>query len=116
MTIFDQRGQQVNYQYNAAGNINFGIVKNKLELVNQLKTLRDEMDKAINAKVFDEDTAIAVEHKIKEAINQAEKPSPDKKIIVNYLKDAKTLIGGITGATGLVTALNQAIKAILFFF
>ena len=26
MAIFDQRGQQVSYQYNAAGDINFGAV------------------------------------------------------------------------------------------
>ena len=29
MAIFDQRGQRVTYQYNAAGDINFGAVQNR---------------------------------------------------------------------------------------
>ena len=32
MAIFDQRGQQVTYQYNAAGDINFGAVQNRMDL------------------------------------------------------------------------------------
>jgi hypothetical protein len=32
MSVFDQRGQHVNYQYNACGDINFGQVQNRAHL------------------------------------------------------------------------------------
>ena len=54
MAIFDQRGQQVTYQYNAAGDINFGAVQNRMDLVGELGKLQREMTQAKQAGVFDE--------------------------------------------------------------
>jgi hypothetical protein len=116
MTVFDQRGQQVTYQYNAAGDINFGAVKNKLDLIAQMKGLQEEVCRAIEAEIFDEEVATEVEYRVKKAVQQAQKDSPDKKTIVDYLNEAKDLIAGVTAAVGLVTALNQAIEAVQTFF
>ncbi len=112
MTAFDQRGQKVTYQYNATGNINFGVVQNKLDVITQLQELQNEISKAIEANIFDEEIATDIEYQVKKAVQQAKKESPNKKTIVDYLNQARTLIGGITAATGLVMALNQAIEAV----
>ena len=57
MTVFDQRGQQVTYQYNAAGDINFGAVQNKADVVGELKNLQAELAGAIR----DELAAVAAD-------------------------------------------------------
>lgn len=38
-TAFDQRGQRVGSQYNAAGDINVGAVQNRMDLVGALEKL-----------------------------------------------------------------------------
>jgi myo-inositol-1-phosphate synthase len=53
MPVFDQRGQKVTYQYNAAGDINFGNVQNRADLISELKKLKDEISKAGEAEVID---------------------------------------------------------------
>lgn len=110
--FFDQRGQQVNYQYNAAGNINFGSIDNKIDVATELQKLLAEVDKAAQAGVLSDEVAIDVEAKLKKAIAQAQKPEPSKKTTLGYLNDAKTLMEGITSAAGLVTALTQAIDLV----
>jgi len=112
MTTFDQRGQKVNYQYNAAGNINFGSVQNKVDVVPELQKLKDEIRSAVQASVLDEEVAIDVEAKIRKAIIQVQKPKPDKKTTLDYLNEAKALIEGITAAAWLVTGLTQAAEMI----
>jgi hypothetical protein len=46
MPIFDQRGQQVTYQYNAAGTINIGAVQDRAELSGELRKLQGKVDQA----------------------------------------------------------------------
>ena len=79
MTVFDQRGQHVTYQYNAAGDINFGAVQNKVDVVVQLEKLRTEMSTAIESGVFDEETATDARYQLDKAVQQAKKPEPEKK-------------------------------------
>ena len=112
MATFDQRGQKVNYQYNAAGDINFGSVQNKLGIVPELQKLQSEVKKATESGAFDDEIAIDVESKIRKAIVQAQKPKPDKKTTLDYLGEAKALIEGIASAAGLVTALTQAVEMV----
>ena len=115
-TVFDQRGQKVNYQYNAAGNINFGAVQNKIDVIDQLEKLQIEVAKAVEGNAIDEDTATDVEYKLTKAVQQAKKPQPDKKSIVDYLNGAKELVAGVATSAaavgGLVTAIAQAIEMI----
>jgi hypothetical protein len=116
MPVFDQRGQHVTYQYNAAGDINFGAVQNKLDVIGQLENLQAEFDKAVAANVFDEDTATDAEYQLKKAVQQAKKPEPDKKSILDHLNQAKALIEGVAAAGGMVTALVQAAEVVRNFF
>lgn len=108
MSIFDQRGQHVTYQYNAAGDINFGVVQNRVDLIEQLEKLRGEVAKAVEAQVIDAEIATEVDDRLTRAVQQANKPEPDKKSILDRINEAKALIGGITAASGMVTALAEA--------
>ena len=112
MTVFDQRGQQVIYQYNAAGDINFAGVQNKQEAINQLKKLQAEVSKAIEANVFDEDTATDLEYNVKKAVQQAEKPTPSKKTILDHLDRAKGLINTVKAALPLFNDFMEAMEKI----
>ena len=115
-TVFDQRGQKVTYQYNAAGNINFGAVQNKVDVVAELEKLQAELDQAIESGVFDEDAATDAEYQLKKAVQQAKKPEPDKKTLLDHLNQAKGIIVGVaatvTAATGLATAFEKAIEVV----
>lgn len=108
MSVFDQRGQNVNYQYNAAGNINIEAVQNQIELIEQLANLQLEIGKAKSAGVIDEDAAIDAEYQIQKAIQVAKKAEPDKTTFLDHIGKAKDLLEDITAATGLVTALIKA--------
>lgn len=116
MTIFDQRGQHVTYQYNAAGDINFGAVQNKMEVIGQLENLQTELKRAIEAGVFDEEVATDAEYQLKKAVQQAKKHEPDKKGVLDRLKGVKTLIEGVTATGGLVSALVKAAEVVQKFF
>lgn len=58
MAIFDRRGQQVNYQYNAAGDIRFDSVQHAEQLLQELGKLRQELDGAIEAGALGRTTAM----------------------------------------------------------
>jgi hypothetical protein len=112
MTVFDQRNQKVQYQYNAAGDINFASIRNTEGLLNELKKLRVEFDKAAAAGVFEKNIAVDTSYRLDKALIAAEEPSPNKKTIEEYLREAKALIEGVAAATGLVTALAQAVELV----
>ena len=116
MAIFDQRGQQVTYQYNAAGDINFGAVQNRLDLVGELGKLQGEMTKAKQAGVFDEGMATDAEYQLTKAVQEAKKPVPNKGTLLDHLNSTKTLVEGIAAAGGLVTALTKAAELVQQFF
>ncbi len=101
---------------NAAGGINFGVVENKINLVRELEKLQTKVAQAIDAGLFTEEVATDVKYQVDKATQQAKKPEADKKSIVDYLTQAKTLIAGITAASGLVTACTQAIEVVQKFF
>lgn len=116
MAIFDQRGQHVNYQYNAAGDINFGAVQNRIDVIGELEKLQVELGKAIEAGVFEEETATDAKYRLDKAVQQAKKPEPDKKSIMDHLNEAKALIEGVAAAGGMVAALMQAAEVVQKFF
>ena len=112
MTTFDQRGQKVNYQFNAAGNINFGVVQDKAELVIELQKLLTEVNKATQAGAITGEVAIDIESNVKKAMLQAEKSKPDKQIIIDNINGAKTIIEGVASAVGLVNGFVEAVEMI----
>ncbi|HSH82145.1 MAG TPA: hypothetical protein VLA19_26765 [Herpetosiphonaceae bacterium] len=112
VSVFDQRGQNVNYQYNAAGNINFGAVQNSNDLVAELEKLRDEVRKAAMANIIKGEVVEDTEYQLTKAITQAKKPELDKKALVDHLNTAKTLMESAKTAAGLVGGIVTAIEAV----
>jgi hypothetical protein len=116
MSVFDQREQQVNYQYNAAGDINFANVQNKANVATQLQKLEEEVTRAAQTGSLSSEVAIDVESNLKKATIQAQKENPDKKALLDYIGQAKKLLENISSMTGIVTALTEAAKVIRALF
>ena len=116
MATFDQRGQRVTYQYNAAGDMNFSAVQNRMDLVGELGKLQGEMTKAMQAGMFDEGMATDAEYQLTKAVQEAKKPAPDKQTLLGHLGSAKTVGDGVAAAGGLVTALTKAVELVQQFF
>lgn len=112
MSTFDQRGQKVNYQYNVAGNLNFGAATTSTDVVVELRKLLREINKATSAGVIDAEQSIDIESNIKKAVILAEKPQPDKQSILEYINGAKSIIESLTSATGLIGGFMQAIEMV----
>jgi hypothetical protein len=110
MTTFNQQGQQVTYQYNAGGDINIGAVQDRAGLVRELGKLRGELDQAAGAGVVETDVATEAGEQLDKAVQQAEKPTPNKNVLVGYLTTAQELVKDAMAATGLVAGLVQAIE------
>jgi len=108
VSIFDQRGQQVHYQYNAAGNINITAVQDRDGLVYEMKKLKEEIDRAKELKAIDENMAVEVKYHLVQAIKEAEKQKPDKGSFLEHIGRAKGLLEDVGAAAGLVTALLKA--------
>ncbi len=112
MSVFDQRHQNVNYQYNVNGTINFDKVQNRLEAINELRKLQDEVVKASESGELDAEIAADVESKLKKATIQAQKPEPDQATLLSYLSDAKNLLASIASMVGLVKGISGAIETV----
>jgi hypothetical protein len=112
MATFDQRAQKVTYQYNAAGNINFGAVTTNTDIVVELNKLLDEVTKAIKIGAIDPENGVDVESKLKNAIIKIKKSKPDKKSVLDNIEGAKKIIESMASATGLVGGFIQAAEAI----
>lgn len=109
-SVFDQRGQRVNYQYNAAGNINLGAVQNYADLISQLDLLKQELTKARKGQAISELIESKAKTQLLEAIEEAEKPEPDKKSLLTYLGQAKDCLKDIQAIVGIVEAITKAYK------
>lgn len=112
MAIFDQRNQKVTYQYNAAGNINFGAVVSQEDFIEQLRNLRKEIDEAVNSGAISKKTAVDVTYQIDKAILETQELKPSKKSLEQHLKGAKALLEGITAAAGLVAGMAKAVALV----
>ena len=112
MAQFDMRGQRVTNQYNAGRDMNFGAVQTPEDLIMVFDQLNEQFKQAREAGVLSEETTIETQYQITKAAQQARKPDPDKKTIVDHLTTAKTLLEGATAASGLVTALVTAIQLV----
>ena len=108
--IFDQRGQKVAYQYNAARDINFGAVQNQASFGEELQKLRSEVGKAKDAGALTEEDAADADHQINKAAIEAKKDDGKSSTIAGYLETAKNILGKVAELGGLVTAVSKAIE------
>jgi hypothetical protein len=109
-TIFDQSGQKVVYQYNAAGNINFGAVQNQASFSEELQKLRGEIGKAKDAGALTDEDAADADYQINKAAIEAKKDDGKSSTIAGYLETAKNILGKVTALSGLVIAVSKAIE------
>jgi hypothetical protein len=116
MAVFDQRGQHVTYQYNAAGAIHFGTVQNQMEVVSELAKLQAELRQVIQAGLLDEEVATDADYQLTKAVQQAQKPAPDKAALLEHLHGVKVLIEGVAAMNGLASALTKAAEVVQQFF
>ncbi len=107
-SIIDQRGQQVRYQYNAAGNISFGTVQNSDDLISQLDLLKQELVKAREKQAITELTESKARTPLLQAIEEAKRPQPDKISLLSYLAQAKDCLKDIAEVNGIVEAFVKA--------
>lgn len=110
MTFFDQRNQKVNTQYNAIGDINFNDAQDISQFIVELEKLKTEFLRVAEQEAIDGEIVTDAEYQLTKAIQQSQKIEPDKKTIVDHLKNAKQMIDGVTVATGLINALTKAIE------
>lgn len=107
-TIFDQKNQNVNYQFNAAGNIDFSQVNNVGGLVTELEKIKIEIglmkDGGVITDAYEEQSKKYVD----EAIKEAAKKKPNGSKYTKYIGKAKDLFTDVKGAVGVVTALIKA--------
>lgn len=112
MSVFDQRGQNVNYQYNASGNINFGTVDNREDLVRELENLKSEVLIARDINTISSDIVTDLQYQLQKAVDQAQKSEPDKNTILKHLSESKNLIKGVVDVGGLVTGIMKAMELV----
>ena len=112
MANFDMRGQRVTNQYNAGRDMNFGAVQTTEDLITAFAQLNEQFTQAKEAGVLSEETVTDAQYQVTKAAQQAQKPDPDRKTMVDHLTTAKTLIEEATAASGLVTALAAAIQIV----
>ena len=119
-TYFDQRGQQVQYQYNATGGINFSAVQKPQEIVLQLQKLVEEIAKAAESDQIDKADAVDARSSIEKAIIHAKKPQPEGGAILRNLEVACSIVekAAATAASliGLVAGLKEAVTVVTRLF
>jgi hypothetical protein len=116
MANFDMRGQRVTNQYNAGRDINLGAVQTPEDLATVLEQLNAQFIQAKEAGILSEEAATDAQYQVTKAAQQARKPDPDKKSILDRLSNAKGIIenlaGSVTTVGGLVTAVAAAIQVV----
>ncbi len=105
-------GQRVTNQYIAGRDMNFGAVRTPEDLIIVLEQLNQQFTQAKDAGVLNEETVTDAQYLVTKAAQQARKPDPDKKTMLDHLNTAKSLFEGVTAASGLVTALAGAIEVV----
>ena len=105
-----KRSQKVTYQYNAAGNINFGMVQNQANFVQELEKLMDEISQASEAQVISRESSTEAQYQVQKTINQAKNSNSDKSAMISYLEKAKSTLKGIAQASGILGGLARAVE------
>lgn len=109
---FDQRGQKVSQQYNAGRDINLGAIQHSQDLAAELEKLKSEIVRAKNDGHIDEEQATDVEYQITKAAQEARKPQPNKKTLLDRLNQAKSIVEDIAAMGGFVTTIVGTIDTV----
>ncbi len=105
VSLFDQRGQHVQYQFNAAGNINVDGVHSRDELLVELAKLRDEVERAKGSGAIPVEVAIEAQYHLLEVAREAASDKPDGSNLQKSLNKARELIKDLSAVAGLAASL-----------
>ncbi len=107
MSVFDQRGQHIQYQFNSAGDININSIDSVDRIVAELGKFRAEIDKAKVGNAITEDIAIQAQYHLLEASREVASKKPDRSAILQAISKTTGLLKSTAALTGLVTALTK---------
>jgi hypothetical protein len=116
MAVFDQRGQHVVYQYNAAHDINIASVVNGEDLAKQLERVREELRRARSANVISEEQSIEPEFHLGKAIVKTREAKPDKDGILSHLGKVTEAVRGIAALAGFAQTVKDAVQKVRALF
>ncbi len=107
VSVFDQRGQHIQYQFNSAGDININSIDSVDRIVAELGKFRAEIDKAKVGNAITEDIAIQAQYHLLEASREVASKKPDRSAILQAISKTTGLLKSTAALTGLVTALTK---------
>lgn len=108
----DQRYQNVQYQWNVAGNINLTTMPELGNLIDKLEQLKAEVSRARDTGALTKKSAATVEYQITQAMNESEEPQPDKDSLLEHINGAKMIVETAGTAHSLVTGLIEAAEQV----
>ena len=107
-SAINQHGQRASYQYNAAGSIDLSAVHDNVDLVSQLDLLKQELARAREGQVISELVESKTKTALLEAIEEVKKTKPDKKSLLDYLRNAVDCLKDVAAVVGIVEAITKA--------
>jgi hypothetical protein len=110
MPVFDQRGQHVQFQFNAAGDISLEGLQTLDQLREVIGKLRSEIDRAKQSGALPEDIAVEAQYNLLEASREAASTKPDMSKFMERVSKAKDLLKDIATIGGLATTLAEVVK------
>ena len=112
MSVFDQRNQNVTYQYNSAGNINIELINSPLTFADEVGKFMDEISEAEKSGLIDKEKAIEIKYHLLTAKKEAKSEKPNKEIIGNNLGNILGFLKNISTLVSLVTGIEKLIEII----
>lgn len=110
MSAFDQKGQYVQYQFNAAGDINIDSINSTEHIATELAKFRAEIDKAKIANAISEEIATKSQDYLLEAERQVKKSKLSS--VLSAIGKAIDILKSTASMAGLVTSLTKLAKVV----
>ena len=112
MSQFDQSNQRVQQQHNAGRDINISNLERPADIVPELERFKHMLAQANKVGQIDEERSTDVEYQVTKAIQQAQKPKPDKDMLLRSLTTALSIVQEVGTMSGFVPVLVGAIEAV----
>lgn len=77
-----------------------------------LEELKQQLVQAHKQGILDEDASTDAEYHVTKALQQVQKPQPDKKSILAYLVKAQKLVDGVASASALTASIVHLVEMV----
>lgn len=111
-TIFDQRNQRVDYQFNSSGNISIENINNISDALNQIEYLKNEIQKAEKQKIIPRTKAIEAEYHLEQAIKEGRSNKPNRKKIIEFLEKSSSIIKDVAALASMTVNIIRLIEIV----